>query len=244
MEHRGHNNPPELLELSEEVITSISDFMSQTPVVETHSAAVDMKVQVDRAKICLKDLEDERDNKVRPLNDQVSAINLTYRKPKSLLTDLLSEMLGRVHRYITAEEAKRAAIAAEKARLALEAEEAALEAERLEQERLDDASQGEVGVNVAQVIEHADVAFEQAQRAKREAILAQRDTRVKIRGLGRATGTRDKEIIDVIDASAALMEMGVNDSIKIEIVRAARAYRKLHNRLPKGIHSTFIEVLQ
>lgn len=244
--NRGHNNPPELLELSQEVIRGISDYMAQAPVVETESEARDAKLQIDRAKLCLKDLEDERDTKVRPLNEQVAAINLCYRKPKDMLSGLLNEMSARVHRFIAVEEAKRRAIAAEKERIAREAEEAALEAERLERERLDDAANGELGVDVAEVIAAADASFEEFQRARRDATVSLKESKLRVRSVlgGRASGLRDKEVFEVIDAIGALIEMGVNEIIKAEIIKSAKAYRKLHNKLPKGVQSTTIGVFQ
>lgn len=232
------NNPPEVLDLSREVIQSISDWMGENPSVSDEATARSAKMQVDRAKALIKDLEAERDGKVRPLNEKVASINADYRKPRRLVGDLLDEMLARIQDYVRKEEHRRAKIAEEAARKAREAEEAALEAERLEKERLDDAAKGEVGVDVAAVIEKADDAFEDYQRAEREAIMAQRDAKVKIGGgFARALSMREKEILDVVDAIAALTDMGATENIKQAILTSARAFRKIHNRLPNGISS-------
>lgn len=236
---RDHNNPPEMLELSRDVAKSVSEWMADNPVVQDEETARSAKVQIDRLKLCAKDLEAERDGKVRPLNEKVAAINADYRKPRNLLGDLLFEVMGRVEHYVRQEEQRRAAIAAEAARKAREAEEAALEAERLERERLDDAAKGEVGVDIAEVIEKADDAFEEYQKAEREAIMAKRDAKVKVGGgFARALSMREREILDVVDAIAALTEIGATENIKQAILTSARAFRKIHNRLPNGISST------
>jgi len=239
------NNPPEVLELSRDVAKSISEWMAENPNVPDEKIAREAKIQIDRAKMCVKDMEAERDAKVRPLNDKVASINADYRKPRNLLNDLLSEMLARVQDFVRKEEHRRAKIAEEAARKAREAEEAALEAERLEKERIDDAAKGEVGVDIASVIEQADDAFEEYQKAEREAIMAQRDaSRVRIGGgFARALSMREKEILDVVDAIAALTEMGATENIKQAILTSARAFRKLHNRLPNGISATITKEL-
>lgn len=241
---KDHNNPPEVLELSREVIQSISDWMAENPNVPNEDKAREAKVQIDRVKLCIKDIEAERDGKVRPLNEKVAAINADYRKPRRVLGDLLDEMLARLQDFIRREEHRRAKIAEEAARKAREAEEAALEAERLEKERLDDAAKGEVGVNIAEVIEKADDAFENYERAEREAIMARKDARVKVGGgFARAISMREKEILDVVDAIAALTELGATENIKAAILTSARAFRKIHNRLPNGISVTIEKVL-
>lgn len=238
------NNPPEVLELSRDVAKSISGWMADNPNIPDEKAAREAKVQIDRAKLAIKDLESERDAKVRPLNDKVASINADYRKPRNLLNDLLSEMLARVQDFVRKEEHRRAKIAEEAARKAREAEEAALEAERLEKERLDDAAKGEVGVDIASVIEQADDAFEEYQRREREAIMAQRDAKVRVGGgFARALSMREKEILDVVDAIAALTEIGATENIKQAILTSARAFRKIHNRLPNGISATITKEL-
>src|SRR5216684_9365193 len=197
----GHNNPPEVLRLAPEVIADISGRIADIPVVESEDDARLIKMEIDRAKACIKDLEAERNSKVRPLNDKVDLINQTYRRPRNLLGDMLDEMLGRVEVFVKLEQAKRQAMAIARALKAKEAEEAAKEAERIERERLDDAAKGEIGVNVAEVIAKADEAFEDFTRLEREAILAKKDTHVKVGGgFSRAIGLKEKETLHIIDA--------------------------------------------
>jgi len=244
MSEIGHNNPPEVLKLASDVIADISGKMADVPVVETEEDARLIKMQIDRAKACIKDLEAERDSKVRPLNDKVGLINQTYRRPRNLLGDLLDEMLGRVQVFVKAETLRReriaAGVAAKAAALALEARMKELE----EQERLDDAAKGEVGINVAEIIAEADDAFEAYEKAERQAVLAQKETHVKIGGgFGRAIGTRKIETLHVDDWPEAITCMGLTPDIKEAILKSARSWRKVHGKLPNGILSTVEEHL-
>lgn len=234
----GHNNPPESLELASDVASSISAYMADNPVVETEDAARGMKAQIDRAKLCIKDLEAERDTKVRPLNERVATINHTYRRPRRLIGDLLDEMLGRVQTFVKFEERRRQEIARIAAEKALEAERKAREAELIERQKLDDASKGEVGVDVASAISEADEAFEAFERAERQAALAQKDTKVRVGGgFSRAIGLREKETLKVTDHLLAIRDIGFTADMEDAVLKAARAYRKLHGSLPRGIQS-------
>lgn len=243
----GHNNPPEVLKLAVEVIADISGRMADVPVVETEEDARLIKMEIDRAKACIKDLEAEQDSKVRPLRDKADQIRQTYRRPRNLLGDLLDEMLARVQLFVKAEEKRRQEIAlaaaAKAAALALEARAKELE----EQERLDDAAKGEVGVNVAEIVADADEAFEAYCAAERAAELAEKQTHVKIGGgFSRAIGMRKTETLSVHNyhwAMDALHNAGFFGAIEPAILQAARAYRKVHGKLPDGIKSTVEEHL-
>src|SRR5882724_135103 len=240
----GHNNPPEVLELAPDVIADISGKMADIPVVETEQDARLIKMEIDRAKACIRDLEAERDSKVRPLNNKVGLINQTYRRPRNLLGNLLDEMLSRVRIFVKAEEKRREetalAAAARAAALALEARTKELE----EQERLDDAAKGEVGVNVAEVIAEADDAFEAYEKAERQATLAQKETHVKVGGgFSRAIGMKKVETLHVDDWHKAIGQMGLTRDIEEAILKSARAWRRVRGMLPPGIRSTIEEHL-
>src|SRR5580658_2694152 len=225
----GHNKPPSLIEIAKTLTASWGMWMGDYPVVLDEVQARESKMELDRAKLLLKDLEDERKSKTAPLLDQVDTIRNEYRQPERTLGNVINEMMERLQAYVRAEEKKREAIAEEAARKARELEEAAREAERLEQERLDDAAKGEVGINVVEITEQADQAFDAYARAEREAIMARKDARVKIGGgFSRAMGMREREILDVVDAIAALTELGVTENIKMAILTSARAFKKIH----------------
>jgi hypothetical protein len=244
MKMQGHNNPPEAIELASGVISDISGYMADNPVVQDEEAAKAMKLHIDRAKLCIKDIEAERDTKVRPLNYKVEQINSEYRKPRRLLGDLLDEMLGRVQIFVKAEQQRRQIAAMEAERKAVDARLAAQVAERKERERLDDAAKGEVGVDVAEVIAEADEAFETYEKAERAAILAQKETHVKVGGgLGRSIGMRKIETLTVDSWSTAITDMGLTLDVSEAILKSARAFRKLNGRLPGGILSKIEEQL-
>src|SRR5882672_4159443 len=103
----GHNNPPEVLKLAPDVISAISGVMADVPVVESEDDARLIKMEIDRGVACMRDLEAERDGKVRPLNTIVADINLAYHRPKRLLGDLLDEMRARLQLFMKAETLKR-----------------------------------------------------------------------------------------------------------------------------------------
>lgn len=240
----GHNNPPEVIELASGVVREISSWMADNPVIQSEEAVREMKPYIDRAKACIKDLEAERDTKVRPLNDRVATINGDYRGPRRMLGDLLDEMLDRGEVFIKAEKARKEQIALEAAMEANAARQRALEAERIERERLNDAAKGEVGIDVAEITAKADEAFEDFQKAEREAKRAVVESNVKIRGgFDRAIGLRKTETLHVSEPFVAVMMMGITPDIKDAILKSARAWRKVHGKLPDGITSTVEEHL-
>lgn len=240
----GHNNPPEVIELASGVVREISSWMADNPVIQSEEAVREMKPYIDRAKACIKDLEAERDTKVRPLNDKVAHINGSYRGPRRMLDDLLDEMLARGEVFIKAEKARRQAILQAAQDRADEAMRLAEEAERIERERLDDAAKGEIGIDVAEITAKADEAFEDYEKAEREAKRAVVESNVKIRGgFDRAIGLRKTETLHVSEPFVAVMMMGITPDIKDAILKSARAWRKVHGKLPDGITSTVEEHL-
>ena len=241
---QGHNKPPDMTATAVETMRDLSDWMAENPVIQSMENAREAKVFIDRAKLCIKDLEDERDGKVRPLNEQVKEINAYYKGPRSSLETVLSELNARVAAFVLAEERKREAAAREAARIAAEAEARAREAERLEQEALASAASGELGVDVAAHVTDADDAFKEYERANRQAALAERETHVKIGGgFSRSISLRSKETLVVTDPIAALNDLGLTEDISEAIVKTARAYRKLRGKLPTGVISETREEL-
>jgi hypothetical protein len=244
MNEIGHNNPPEVLELAEVVISDISMVMADIPVVEDEKAAREMKTGIDRAKLCIKDLDAELADKVRPLLAAEEGFRGQYRPKKAMLNNLLDEMLDRVQVFVKAEQRRREQAAALLVAQAHEARRKAEEAERIELEQLDNASKGEVGINVAEVIGDADEAYEAYCKAERQAEIAQKDTRVKVGGgFSRAIGMRKTETLTVQDATLAVSVMGLTPDIEEAILKSAKAWRKVHGKLPNGVFSTVEEHL-
>lgn len=236
MAEAGHNNPPSMIQSASEVIEAVSQWLMDHPVVETEVQARSAKVQIDRAKLCLKDMEEERGIRTAPVREQLAGINRDYKEPHTKLSSCLEYVEERLGEFIRAETRRREEEAARRREEAEAAKFAALEAERLEREAAENAAAGELGVDVVDATRQADSAFEAAVKAERQAIRAEKDTHVKIGGgFMRASSLRNKETLIVEDAVAALTQIGLTDGIKEAIVTAARAYRKLHDRLPDGI---------
>lgn len=232
----GHNNPPGMIETIGEVTKDLNDWLKDHPIIEDREQATEAKVLIDRTKLGLKDLDDERDAKVGPLNEQVKAIRDEYREPESLVKRVLKHLQTRLGDFLKAEEAKKIAAAAEAQRRLAEAERAAREAERVEQQRLADASAGELDIDVAELTQQADDAFAKFASAAKAAAIAERETKVKVSGgFSRSIGLRTKETLIVVDIRKAIEVLGATDDINEAVIKAARAYRKLKGELPPGV---------
>ncbi len=244
MNEVGHNNPPEVLELAETVISDISMVMADIPVVEDEKTAREMKTGIDRAKLCIRDLDAELADKVKPLLAAEEGFRGQYRPKKAMLNSLLDEMLDRVQIFVKAEQRRREQAAALLVAQAHEARRKAEEAERIELEQLDNASKGEIGINVAEVIGDADEAYEAYEKAERQAQIAEKDSRVKIGGgFSRAIGMRKKETLHIFNIFKAIDSLGITNDIEIAVLKSARAYRTIHGALPDGIVSEVEEHL-
>lgn len=232
----GHNQP-DMTQRAGEVATDINKWLTDHPVIASEEEAREAKVMIDRGKLGVKDLEDEREGKVRPLNAQVQEINKFYRPARDLLTKVTHEVTRRITDFLAKEEAKRIKIAEEARKQAQEAEKRAREAEQREREALADADVGAV-VDIVQVASEADGAFDDYQRQQRAAALAERETKVRIGGgITRSLSLRDRETLSVTSAEAAVKAIGLTIDIADAILKGARAYRKLHGELPPGIES-------
>lgn len=234
----GGNNPPSMIATCDTVAEDISGWLAEHPVIQSEEDAKQAKLHLDRGKLSLKDLDDERDKAVRPLNEQVRSINEAYRPTKLILGKIIEQIGARVTAYIRAEEQKRIEAAREAARIAAEAERRAREAIAAEEAALESANTGELGVDTKTAVVAADSAIRDAEKAGRQAERAERETRVKVGGgFGRATALRNIEILVVSDPKAALECLGCTEEIKEAIIKAARAYRRIFGDLPDGVES-------
>lgn len=235
----GGNKPPSMLELVKGTVAALSDFLKGHPVISNEDEARAAKLMKDRADAAVKDLEAERDGRVRPLNEQVKAINDEYRPIRDPLEKVIAQLKGRMTDYAVTERRKREAIAEAARREAQEAERAAREAEAAERAAQAEAAEGVCDVDIVDVTITADQTFSAYQRASRIADRAERDTKVRIGGgFGRTTSLRKREVLTVADAHAAIEEMGLTDTIAEAILTSARAYRKNFGELPEGISRT------
>lgn len=244
----GHNNPPEPtpIERAGDALTALGKFLDDVPVITDGPHLVEAKQRVEQAMGACMELEAERVALVKPLNDEVAAINAKYKaihntdsKKPGTLNKVLNELKARLTAYAVAEEAKREAEAAELRRIAEEAEAKAREAERIEQEAKREAVVGVVDTGVAEKIAAADQAFAEFETASRFAARAERDTTFRIGdGQGKALGMRTEKTLVLEHYGRALKAIGPNEKIKDAILSAARDYRKEHGKLPDGVTET------
>lgn len=242
----GDNHPPTMIEVTNETTHSISEWLSENPVIQSEESAREAKVFLDRGNLCIKDLEDERDGKVRPLNTQVAAINDLYRSPRETLRGTIQILSQRITSFMVEERNKRIEAAREAARIAQEAELKAREAEQAKQDALGSAGSGELGIRIEAVVAEADNTFRDFERADRAAALAEKETKVKIGGgFSKAVSLRKKETVTVVALSAAISDLQTHGLVTHEILEAVRkaalAYRKVHGRLPYGVASKVTE---
>lgn len=236
----GGNAPPTTIDAAWAVYRDVSAFLETMPVVQSDDDAKSAKGFFDRAKAALAEMEIDRDRKVRPLNETVTAINGEFKAASAPLTKLRDELTSRMRAFALAEEARRAA-ALEAARQAeREAERIAREAEAAEAEARENAAQGEF-TDAGTAIAVADDAFNDYQTAARAAALAAREAKVKVAGgTGRAFALRTKETLTITDPAVGLAAIiagaggALPDKIADALLSAARNYRTLMGALPKG----------
>lgn len=242
----GHNKPPSAIDLALTTIDAMSEWMKANPVIETGEQAGEAKLLCDRAKVALDEIESERDKLVRPLNEQVDAINRDYKslhntdkKKPGTYDRVFLELKARVSAFLVAEEEKRRKAAEEAAAKAAEAERLAREAEAKEREAIENAKAGEVDVDVVAVTADADASFAEFEKASRFAARAERDAKVKLGGgFGKAASLRTVETLHLDSYGKALKAIGPHPKIEEAILSVAREYRKQHGVLPDGVSAT------
>ena len=235
---RTDNNPPGAIERSADTLAALNAFLAAHPVIQEQAEATEAARLIKQGKAAHDEMEAERDSRVRPLNEQVKAINAAYASPKAVLQKVRDELAKRTTAYTHAEEQRRLREAAEKRRAAEEAERLAREAEAREREAQEDAAGGVIGVDLASTTAEADAAFRDFGKAQREAARAERDAPVKLAtGFGRALSMRTKETLTVTDHVAAVKAIGLTPKIEEAIQAGARAYRQEWDELPPGVTS-------
>ena len=242
----GANKPPGPIEYARDTMSVVNQWMIDHPVILTEAEAREAKLLVDRTKSSLAEIEAERDNEVRPLNERVSAINAEYKSYHNpdgkktgkwgLFDKIANELRARLEAFLLAEETKRKEVAREAERVAQAALDAAREAERKEREAIENARVGELGVNVAEVTKEADEAFKAFKAAERVAEIANVDTRFKVGGgFLKPTGLRTNKVLVLIDVAKAIEVIGLTEKIQDAVLSSARDYRKLRGALPAGV---------
>jgi hypothetical protein len=248
----GDNHPPGAIELAKPIVAELGKLLERFPVITNEEESREAKAIQDRVILALHGVERERDGKVRPLNEEVAAINAEYHKwhntndkKPGLWNTLVRELRIRLTKYGRAEEDKRQA-AAQAAREALEeANRKAKEAEEAAWRAKEEAADGVCDVDIASAIEEAQTTSFKAMKARGIAARAERATKVRIvGGIGKAISLHDDVTLIVTDWRAAIEEMLNDDGnpplvIVEAIIEAARAYRKTCRQLPAGVSQEF-----
>lgn len=240
---KTHNNPPSILEFCGETTAELGKWLEDHPVIQTEDDARTAKLLIDRATSTIADAEAERDKQVRPLNEQVKAINERYKTPRNSLQAASNILRDRLRVYIKTEEERREAEAAERQRIADELDLKARQAiEVAEQAKAEAADGVVVDVVAAQSAAHGAIAA--LQKSERELARAEKDTRVKIGGgYRKALALRTKEVLVLHNWHKAIDEMGLSEALIESILKEARAFRKATGHLPEGVTATTEEVL-
>jgi hypothetical protein len=241
----NHNNPPDCIESGAETSVALSAWLAENPLIYSEEQARDAKLLLDRSKASAGEIEDNRKRETKPLNDQLDEINGRYKamhntdpKKPGVLDKVMNELRKRLTVFAQAEEAKRLAEAEAKRRAAEFAEREAREAEAKEREAIANASAGELGVDVTQVVVAADKAFKDFEKADREAARAERESKVKIAGGWlNSVGLKTKETLVLVSYAKAITAIGPNPKIEAAILSAARDYRTKTGNLPEGVSS-------
>lgn len=242
----GGNNPPTPFDRAETAMVALSSFLNETPVITEGPHLVEAKRLVEHSRGAMEELEAERVKLVKPLNDEVAAINSKYKavhntdsKKPGTFDKVLTELKARLTAYAREEEARRER-EAELARIAVaKAEADAREAERIEQQAKNDAVVGVIDTGVAEKIAAADQKFAAFEQAGRFAARAERETTFRIGdGPGKALSMRTEKTLVLESYGRAIKAIGPNKKIEAAILSAARDYRKEHDRLPDGVTET------
>lgn len=236
----GHNKPPSTIESAREAFSELGVWMREHPVIGSNPEAKQGAAYVERTRIALSEMENERKIKVDPLNKQLSEINGVYRETRDPLETLLKTLRKRLSDFANAVEAARIAEANRLRQEAEERERLARAAEAAEQEAIDDAEQG-VESDIGAAVQEADQTFADYRRADKTAAIAERNVPVRLASVmgGRALTMRTVEKLVIEDAFAAIKSLGLTPDIQEAILKSARAFRKEFEELPAGVIATF-----
>lgn len=232
----GGNMPPTPIEIARSSYKDISKFLADMPVVETDEQARKVKLELDRARSVLGDMEGAKEATCQPLYAAWKAAVATYTPVISHFATLVIELKARLSRFMRAQEVMKEAEALCKHQKADEALDVARKAALAATDAFENAAVGEFGVDLATVLETADSTRALAIKADHQAKIAEHDSHIRIGGgFLRVATLRTKETLSVTDANAAIATIGLTEKISDAILTGARAYRKLHGALPPGI---------
>ena len=235
----GANNPPGPIDSAREAMDELSAWLKEHPVIQSHPEAKEGGGWVERTRIALGTMEDERKAKVDPINAKLTAINGAYRVVREPLEKTLKELRRRLTDFASAEEAKRIAELQRLADERNEAERLAREAEAREQDAIACADVGECA-DVGGAINEADAAFKDFEKAAKAEAIASKNVPVRLGSVmgGRSQSMRTVEVLVIEDATKAIKAIGLTEKIQQAILSSARDFKKEYGELPAGIGTT------
>lgn len=225
------------LEIAAEQTEILAKWLADHPVIQSEEEAREAKIVYDRAYNAAVDLEAAKERETKPLHTAWQVKLAYYRGPVANLGGAVKVLYGRMQAYLRKVEVMRVAVAEAARRTAFIKEVEARQAEAVEREAKENASQGEVGVDVVAATAQADTAFGDFKQAVHAADRAMQATEVRVSGgIGRAIGIRREKTLILDDGAKALAALGVTEDIRAAILKSARAYKKLNNKWPDGVH--------
>lgn len=246
----GGNNPPGPIDIGKLLAVELAAFLDGHPAIQKHEDASQAAALIERARKAAAEIEEERETKVRPLNERVKAINAKYKavhnedtkKPGSL-DKIVTLIKSRQGAFLQAEEARKAKEAEAARQEALAAQLALDEAAEREREALDNSAAGEFNTGLGEAIADKADAEAAAARAARQATIAERDVPARIAtAFGRTQVLRTHEVPAVASPVSALMAMWsddkARDTITPALISAARQWKAARGAWPNGITIT------
>ena len=240
------NAPPAgsvAIEQAKDTTTEVSAFLKETPAVTSPEECRLGDNWIERVRINLQSMEDERVPLVAPLNKQLGEINERFRPVRQVLEKIQTELKRRVTVFKNKVEAERQA-EAERIRLAAE------EAERRAQEAAAAADDAIAAADVG-VCEDAGAAIFEAHQTEREAgkldrMASRAEHSVTYRNPsiagGKAMSMRTVQVINIVDPVAAVKAMCPNGIVPEKLATAIRQcatiFEDAYGVLPDGITRT------
>jgi len=234
------NNPSPAIEAAKDAGRDLHAWLNDCIVIENFDQCEQGDGWIERCRIALAQLDDERKPIADPVYAQWKAINAPYSRATKDLERLFDELRRRVSKFKNAVEAARIA---EANRLRREAEEKERLARKAEAREADAVAAVDVGVceDVGTAIVEADQAFSDFERANRQAATAERNVPVRVASIvgGKAMSMRTKRKLTVSDPIAAFKALWPNERIEKAMELAAKDHEDFFDELPPGITETF-----
>jgi hypothetical protein len=206
------------------------------PEIKNDTDAGDAGLWIMTGRVAIRGLETARKEKIEPYQSAMNVINVAYKAIREPLENLVEQLKQRLNVFTTAEEARRKVDAQRMRDRAAMATNEATAASRV---AADIASRsGELSVADNAIIANADALIKNAAQAEERAKQAEHDATFRIPTTAGTISMRNKPVLVVEDACAAINAMGLTDGIRKAICISAKEYRKENGRLPDGVTET------